>query len=201
MPKFHVATEAELIRLQVAIDQAEGTRDVQGNPTPKEQLVHAPWLGGYVPASVVGVPAFDMPGRHTPIIVGDDGTAAMLVPEDFWAVTDNLGKTLPGNVKVPRLKDLVSCPKAKDYSKLPAGVMRKLDDAALAGLEITQADVDDGSNLPIETRAALVQKLGEFEGDTARIKAALSRKEGKAAVEGALGLTTKAEKQLSKFVR
>lgn len=106
MSRYHVDTPARLALVQVALDQQHGLRDAMGLPTPREQMVHKPGIG-LVPASAVGaVNCYDQPGQHWPVIEGDDGTAAIELPE-LASVDDQLGKTIRG-VAMPRANQLVA---------------------------------------------------------------------------------------------
>lgn len=171
---YHVGSREKLELVQIALDQSLGLRDALGNPTPPEQrqqMVHVPGRG-YVPAFSIGAyNCVDQPSAHYPIIEGDDGTAAMVVPLEVSKVVDVLGKTVRGTA-VPSPKDLVRVTGVKDHSKLPDGVMRVLDKKALAGIDVDPASVDDPSALDVDTRLKLAALVGD--AGVSRIKAALA---------------------------
>jgi hypothetical protein len=168
--RFYVDSPAQLLLVQVALDQEFGLRDASGNPTPREQLVVHPWFG-VVPASVVLGPAhgcFDMPGRHWPLLEGGDGTAALQITE-VPAIEAKLGRTLRG-VAVPPASSLVQVSRPRDHALLPVGVRDKLDDAWID----QQLDAGD-------TPAARSAILSELQG---RGTAALARKDARKALRG-----------------
>lgn len=174
MSRFHVDTPAQLVLVQVALDQAFGLRDGAGNPTPREQMVHKPGLG-LVPASAVGaVTCYDQPGAHWPLIAGGDGTAVLEIAE-LASIDAKLGRG-----GLPAASALVQVTRPREHSRLPAGVRDKLDDAY-----VDQAF----AGKPVDDAVAIAEVTAELQG--ARAVAALARKSvrgSQAALDRALGI-------------
>lgn len=169
MSRYHVDTPAQLVLVQVALDQSFGLRDGAGNPTPREQMVHKPGLG-LVPASAVGaVTCYDQPGAHWPLIAGGDGTAVLEIAE-LASIDAKLGRG-----GLPAASALVQVTRPREHSRLPAGVRDKLDDAYIDSV----LDGADDVGVPRDTPGARAAIATELQG---RAAAALARKDARGAL-------------------
>jgi hypothetical protein len=198
---YHQAASATLLLLQVVLDQEAGLRNAAGDATPLRQRVYRDGV------EVTGDPRYDpgtlfvMPSQHWPVIDGDDGSSVLKLPGDIPIIAQTLAKAAKGNVRgvaFPKLRDLVQVDSEKDYDKLPAGVMRVLDDAFLRArltadlpdpqdptklkrqLLLAAADVDDPSKLDMVTRDNLLDVVGKLRG-AVRVKAGIQRIKAKLA--------------------
>jgi hypothetical protein len=145
-PLLGTAALDEIAKVRVALDQANGLRDAAGNPTTKTMyVVRSTSSGvpprvdrdaetGHVTAIYGGVveSSHVRGGRVTSdsnVILGDDGTAALELPDELDEISDHLGKTVRGNA-IPSRVSLVT------EAQLPKRVKaKKENERAVEALE------------------------------------------------------------------
>lgn len=126
-------------RIRVALDQANGLRDNAGNPTTKTMyLCSGPCtvdrdVDGRVTRVHGNVLATHERGgsvtSDSNVILGDDGTAALELPDELDEIDEHLGRTVRG-VRLPSRGSLVT------EAQLPARVKVKKENArAVASLD------------------------------------------------------------------
>jgi hypothetical protein len=177
--RFVIDTKERLEQISAALDRANGLRDKLGNPTPRPQRVHHPLLG-WVTADQIGVPCYDMPGRHWPLIEGLDGTAALELADIPW-VNDHLGKTVSVledargmavlRVPLPSAGDLAT---ARD---LEGDVADFVDDRLVTELadEVTADKLADRARLSVSSRLQLI--AAESEIGEVRLRRAVTKRD------------------------
>lgn len=106
--RWLVDSPANLQKVRVALDQANGLRDAQGNLTPRRCRI---FRNGVDVTGTIYDPAFyGFPVLTTTTvdeaIIGDDGSAALALPE-VPEVDAYLGKTI-GGLAIAAAKDLVA---------------------------------------------------------------------------------------------
>lgn len=107
MKRYLVDTPMRLELVRVAIDQANGLRDINGSPTPRTARIFRGGLevtGTAYDPQTWGMFCGTTATLDEPVL-GDDGTAALELPETP-EVERHLGKTVRGT-KLPRASDLV----------------------------------------------------------------------------------------------
>jgi hypothetical protein len=133
MSRYHVDTPAKLAAVRIALDQANGRRNVAGELIPITMFAV---LGPSTVDRVVedGIPRVERvhgnvlsTSQHTgsvtsdsDVILGDDGTAALALADELDEIADHLGKTVRG-VALPSRGALVA------EAQLPARVKAEIN--------------------------------------------------------------------------
>lgn len=139
----NAAALLEIERIRVALDQANGLRDVAGNPITKTMYLvratgGAPSVDRDVDGTVTAIHGAQVLAQHqrsgsvtsdSDVVLGDDGTAALALADELDEIGDHLGTTVRGQ-PIPSRAALVS------EAALPARVKAELDRRkAVAALE------------------------------------------------------------------
>lgn len=124
--RYYVNTPAQCALIGLSLDRLHSLRDAMGLPTPRPQMVHVP-SRGLVLNQGQWPQCHDQPGKHWPVIEGDDGTAAIMLPVDEIATVNAVLGTTVSGVAIPRANQLI------EEAALPARVKAELDRRRAAG--------------------------------------------------------------------